>query len=101
MVDYTTPKTPLKFYGLDNLRAFAIIMVFLFHYIRYFEHPDWMPDFFIFGWSGVDLFFVLSGFLISSQLFVQIKKTSTFSMKEFYIKRFFRIIPIYFFVFAV
>jgi peptidoglycan/LPS O-acetylase OafA/YrhL len=101
MVDYTTPKTPLKFYGLDNLRAFAIIMVFLFHYIRYFEHPDWMPDFFIFGWSGVDLFFVLSGFLISSQLFVQIKKTKTFSMKEFYIKRFFRIIPIYFFVLAV
>ncbi|MGZ0016377.1 acyltransferase family protein [Yeosuana sp. AK3] len=92
---------PIKFYGLDNLRAFAIIMVFLFHYARWFEHPEWMPNFFRFGWTGVDLFFVLSGFLISSQLFANIKKTSTFSMKEFYIKRFFRIIPIYFFVLAL
>ncbi len=90
-----------KFYGLDNLRAFAIIMVFLFHYPRWFEHPDWMPKVFSFGWTGVDLFFVLSGFLISSQLFVQIKKEATFSIKEFYIKRIFRIIPIYYFVLAI
>lgn len=90
-----------KFYGLDNLRAFAIIMVFLFHYLRYSEHPDWMPDIFMFGWTGVDLFFVLSGFLIASQLFAQIKKEGSFSMKEFYIKRFFRIIPIYYFVLTI
>jgi peptidoglycan/LPS O-acetylase OafA/YrhL len=90
-----------KFYGLDNLRAFAIIMVFLFHYPRWFEHPDWFPDIVKFGWTGVDLFFVLSGFLISSQLFAQIKKEGSFSMKDFYIKRFFRIIPIYFFVLAI
>lgn len=97
----STPITPHKFYGLDNLRAFAIIMVFLFHYPRWFDHPTWFPDVLKFGWTGVDLFFVLSGFLIASQLFAQIIKDGTFSMKEFYIKRFFRIIPIYYFVLAM
>ncbi len=90
-----------NFYGLDNLRAFAIIMVLFFHYNRWFEHPAWFPDVLKFGWTGVDLFFVLSGFLISSQLFAQIKKEGTFSIKDFYIKRFFRIIPIYLFVLAI
>ena len=87
-----------NFYGLDNLRAFAIIMVLFFHYNRWFEHPAWFPEVLKFGWTGVDLFFVLSGFLISSQLFAQIKKEGTFSMKDFYIKRFFRILPAYYFV---
>lgn len=96
-----TTTTPQKFYGLDNLRALAIIMVFLFHYPRWFPHPAWFPDVLKFGWTGVDLFFVLSGFLIASQLFAQIIKDGTFSMKEFYIKRFFRIIPIYYFVLAL
>ena len=91
----------INFYGLDNLRAFAIIMVMLFHYPRWFPHPAWFPNFLKFGWTGVDLFFVLSGFLISSQLFAQIKKEGSFSMKDFYIKRFFRIIPIYYFVLAL
>lgn len=93
--------SPQKFYGLDNLRAFAIIMVFLFHYPRWFDHPAWFPDILKFGWTGVDLFFVLSGFLIASQLFAQINKEGSFSMKDFYIKRFFRIIPIYYFVLAM
>jgi peptidoglycan/LPS O-acetylase OafA/YrhL len=44
------------------------------------------------------LFFVLSGFLIASQLFKQIIKDGRFSMREFYPKRLFRIIPIYLFV---
>lgn len=77
------------------------MMVFFFHYQRWFEHPDWMPKGLNFGWTGVDLFFVLSGFLISSQLFAQIKKEGSFSMREFYIKRFFRILPIYYFVLAI
>jgi peptidoglycan/LPS O-acetylase OafA/YrhL len=98
----TTEKiAPTKFYGLDNLRAFAIIMVFLFHYPRWFDHPAWFPDIVKFGWTGVDLFFVLSGFLIASQLFTQIKKEGSFSMKGFYIKRIFRILPIYYFVLAL
>ncbi len=90
-----------RFLGIENLRAIAIIMVMLYHYARWFEHPAWFPGLFLFFWTGVDLFFVISGFLISSQLFIQIKAKGGFSLKEFYIKRFFRIVPLYFFVVAI
>ena len=92
---------PNKLFGLDHLRALAIIMVLFFHYMRFYSHPAWFPKVFDFGWTGVDLFFVLSGFLIASQLFTQIKKQGAFSIKEFYIKRFFRILPVYFVVVAL
>ncbi|WGK94634.1 MULTISPECIES: acyltransferase family protein [Flavobacterium] len=85
-----------KLYGLDHLRAFAILYVFLFHYFILSEgQPQWLPDIAKFGWTGVDLFFVLSGFLISSQLFFQIKQGQNISLKQFFLKRFFRIIPVY------
>ncbi len=62
-----------KFYGQDHLRKLAIVLVFLFHYkIPIFGHPEWLIEFAKFGWIGVDLFFVLSGFLISSQQFSQL-----------------------------
>ncbi len=83
-----------KFNGLDHLRALAIIMVLIYHY-RMFSHPEWVDIYGRFGWMGVDLFFVLSGFLISRQLFEQIKKRGEINVKSFYIKRFFRIIPPY------
>jgi peptidoglycan/LPS O-acetylase OafA/YrhL len=57
--------------------------------------PDWLPKVASFGWTGVDLFFVLSGFLISSQLFLQIKQGQLISFKTFFIKRFFRIVPVF------
>lgn len=83
-----------KLLGLDHLRAFAICYVVLFHY-RLFGHPDWVNKAGEFGWTGVDLFFVLSGFLIAGQLFAVIAKGKAISMKEFFAKRFFRIIPPY------
>lgn len=83
-----------KLAGLDHLRALAITLVLLFHY-RLFGHPQWIEPAGEFGWTGVDLFFVLSGYLISSQLFVTIAKGRSLSMSEFYIKRTFRIIPAY------
>ena len=83
-----------KFYGLDHLRALAIILVFLSHYVLLSgQQPEWLNDISGFGWTGVDLFFVLSGFLISSQLFTQIKNGCIISFKQFFLKRFFRIIP--------
>ncbi|WP_278380856.1 acyltransferase family protein [Chryseobacterium arthrosphaerae] len=85
-----------RWYGLDHLRAAAIILVLMYHY-RAFKHPQWIDDIGRFGWTGVDLFFVLSGFLISGQLFKEIEGKGSFSLKIFYIKRFFRIIPAYFF----
>lgn len=85
-----------RLYGLDHLRALAIVLVLLFHY-RAFKHPVWIDNIGKFGWTGVDLFFVLSGFLISGQLFKDMHAKGTISLKIFYIKRFFRIIPAYFF----
>lgn len=83
-----------KLHGLDHLRALAITYVFLFHYfILSGGEPDWLPGFAKFGWTGVDLFFVLSGFLISSQLFVQINQGQVISFRSFFLKRFFRIVP--------
>lgn len=83
-----------KLYGLDHLRTLAIAFVFLFHYfILSGGKPDWLPDVAGFGWTGVDLFFVLSGFLISSQLFAQMKQGQRISFRTFFLKRFFRIIP--------
>ena len=95
------PKAQLKLFGLDHLRALAILLVLGFHYQLQFPHPIWTGWFMKIGWTGVDLFFVLSGFLISSQLFAQIKKGTGISLKTFFIKRFFRILPIYFFIVGV
>lgn len=85
-----------KFNGLYHLRAIAILLVFLYHY-RMFDHPSWVDTVGWIGWTGVDLFFVLSGFLISNQLFKEIKERQTIRLKSFFIKRFFRIIPSYIF----
>lgn len=95
------PKAQFKLFGLDHLRALAILLVLSFHYQLQFAHPSWTGWFMKIGWTGVDLFFVLSGFLISSQLFAQIKKRSGISLKTFFIKRFFRILPIYFFIVGI
>jgi peptidoglycan/LPS O-acetylase OafA/YrhL len=83
-----------KLLGLDHLRALAITYVLLFHY-QIFAHPDWVNKVGSFGWTGVDLFFVLSGFLIAGQLFGTVAKGNAISMREFFAKRFFRIIPPY------
>ena len=97
-----TAAHPQKLYGLDHLRALAILMVMLFHYGgRSFAHPNWVPNGAAFGWTGVDLFFVLSGYLIASQLFAQLKKGHALSLRTFFLKRFFRIIPAYLFVVAI
>ena len=84
---------PVKLYGLDHLRTLAIILVFAYHYGRVFSAPEWLYSLGKFGWTGVDLFFVLSGYLISSQLFAGIANHNELPLKPFFIKRFFRILP--------
>jgi len=94
------PVKSTKLFGLDHLRALAIIMVLFYHY-RMFQHPEWLDKSMHFGWTGVDLFFVLSGYLISSQLFSEMSKGKSILFSEFFIKRFFRIIPAYLTVLAI
>ncbi|GMT07662.1 hypothetical protein PENTCL1PPCAC_29836, partial [Pristionchus entomophagus] len=76
---------PKKRSDLQSLRGIAICSVFLFH-IR--------QDIFINGFLGVDVFFVLSGFLISSIL-SRHQKLSFEHIKNFYFRRFKRIVPLY------
>ncbi|MFK7951507.1 MAG: acyltransferase family protein [Ekhidna sp.] len=80
--------------GLDVLRGLAIILVL-------FRHSDLSNNILKdFGWLGVDLFFVLSGFLISNLLFTEYRKNGEFEIKQFLIKRGFKIFPpFYFFIF--
>ncbi|TSD64934.1 acyltransferase [Inquilinus sp. KBS0705] len=100
MTKNADPYHPAKLYGLDHLRAFAISFVVIFHY-QSFGHPNWVNTLGSFGWTGVDLFFVLSGFLISSQLFAELSNSQTISLKNFFVKRSFRILPGYWLVLAI
>lgn len=70
--------------ALDGVRAVAIISVMIYHAAR-----TALPG----GWAGVDIFFVLSGFLITSIIAAEIEQTGALSFKNFYIRRFLRILP--------
>ena len=84
--------------GLNGLRAIAVFLVILSHRLPLDHFLKKFPI----GNYGVTLFFVLSGFLISRQLFFQIqnqvlKKTSDFIiLKKFILRRSLRIFPIYY-----
>ncbi len=97
LINHATQK---KLFGLDHLRALAITLVLLFHY-QIFQHPKWIEKAGKFGWTGVDLFFVLSGYLIASQLFATMAIGKQISFREFFLKRFFRIIPAYLTIVAI
>jgi peptidoglycan/LPS O-acetylase OafA/YrhL len=82
---------------LDGLRGIAIFLVLGAHFINVTNGPRWAAYFqnlFLLGWSGVDLFFVLSGFLIGGIL-LDVRSSRSY-FKTFYARRFFRIIPIYY-----
>ena len=79
--------------GFDHLRSLAIVLVLLYHY-QLFAHPEWIASAGNFGWIGVDLFFVLSGFLIADQLLRQLRK-GKISLGAFYYRRAMRILPAY------
>lgn len=85
---------------LDGLRGIAILLVLLFHYISLeglTKTGTWsffLQRIVIMGWTGVDLFFVLSGFLIGGIL-IDVRGSPNY-FKTFYTRRFFRIVPIYY-----
>ena len=79
--------------GLDILRLGAVLLV-LFRHVEFIERDSFWLDFLhTGGWVGVDLFFVISGFLISSLLFQEFSQTKNISIKRFLIRRGFKIYP--------
>nr|WP_084331532.1 acyltransferase [Ignatzschineria larvae] len=71
---------------IDGLRALAVLSVIIFHF-----NNSWLPG----GFLGVDIFFVISGYLITSIIKRQLQQ-NRFSFKEFYNRRIKRILPLFF-----
>jgi len=85
--------------GLDILRALAIVLVLVAHYPKAGAGP--LTRLLNFGWSGVDLFFVLSGYLIGGQLFAAQASGKNITLAGFYARRCLRTLPNYYAVLAV
>ena len=81
---------------LDGLRCLAFLLVFL-HHAPFPSNSGLAHKLHSFGWVGVDLFFVLSAYLMTSLLLREYDTTGKISIKSFYIRRILRIWPLYFF----
>jgi len=73
-----------RVFGLDALRALAVVLVFVFHVF-----PGSLPG----GFVGVDVFFVVSGFLITGLLLDERRRTGTVSLTAFWRRRLRRLVP--------
>ena len=79
---------------IDGLRAIAVLSVVIYHA----KFSLFGLDLFEGGFLGVDIFFVISGYLITKIIFIEIKSTGKFSFMKFYERRIRRILPALFFI---
>ncbi|PHV08414.1 acyltransferase [Janthinobacterium sp. BJB412] len=86
--------------GLDTLRAIAIALVLMTHYTGFVSGSPTFGFVGRVGWAGVDLFFVLSGYLIGNQILSALARKEDFSLKVFFAKRLLRTLPNYYVVLA-
>lgn len=99
----TSSNTSSRFASLDGARAVSIGLVVLSHMKGSVPFLIWLdPDapsrygrYFDFGNLGVRVFLVISGFLITSLLLREQARTGSISLKQFYLRRLFRIVPAY------
>ena len=78
-------KTKMRYMpGLDGLRAIAVIGIIIYHLNR-----QWLTG----GFLGVDTFFVISGYLITSLLLKEYEETGIINLKQFWIRRIKRLLP--------
>jgi len=74
---------------IDGLRAIAVLFVVLYHADLNFGEYQWFSR----GFIGVDVFFVISGYLIARNILGELKDTGSFNFTEFYEKRARRLLP--------
>ncbi len=96
-----------NFAVIDGIRAIAVLWVIFFHawLFQQLTIPGFIDNIYnypLFYWVtkgdlGVDLFFVISGFLIGGIIFKEIKSRDSFNFKRFYVRRFLRLMPVYIF----
>jgi len=87
--------------SLDLLRGLAIALVLNCHIYNAFEPQGPLGRYFGIGGRGVDLFFILSGWLLGHQLLIEREKTGTIQIRRFWLRRAFRIFPAYYVVLAL
>src|SRR5215813_6942980 len=76
--------------SLDGMRAISILLVVIGHWAELRYHSDVAGAF---ANLGVRIFFIISGFLITTLLLKEHEKTSTICLREFYVRRAYRILP--------
>ncbi len=94
----TRPATLRYLPGLDGLRAISVLAVIVFHHYLVGGHePGWAPG----GFLGVEVFFVVSGYLITSLLLSERRDTGKVSLRNFYVRRARRLLPALYLLLAV
>ncbi|QJW93628.1 acyltransferase family protein [Frigoriglobus tundricola] len=98
--DRTAGGGHVRYPGLDFLRALAIVLVVNCHAVTAFGSP---AEYHVvqLGGKGVDLFFVLSGWLLGRQLVRELRETNTIDLRRFWYRRWLRTLPAYFAVLAL
>ncbi|HEY9719393.1 MAG TPA: acyltransferase, partial [Trichormus sp.] len=90
--------------SLDVLRGVAILLVLCHHNPNPIQTAGWLEPIgtrlMTIGWTGVDLFFVLSGFLVAGILFKELNRHDSLNVKRFILRRGFKIWPGYYFYLA-
>jgi peptidoglycan/LPS O-acetylase OafA/YrhL len=95
------PSHTARLPGLDILRAAAIALVLASHYAGFVGHAQTFGAISRVGWAGVDLFFVLSGYLIGNQILAPVARGEAFSLRVFFARRLLRTLPNYYVILGV
>ena len=85
-------------FDIQSLRAISVILVIFYHFnFSYYEYPLFSG-----GFIGVDIFFIISGYVISNLILVELEQKNDFKFSKFIEKRLRRLVPaLYFFLFII